>query len=242
MRRLRSVLFAAWLYIAMSVCGLTFAPFAIFNRGAVRLAIKYWAQSTLFGLRWIIGAKLQFEGVENIPDGPLLVAAKHQSMLDTLAPNLVLSDAAIVFKEELKKEPVFGWYLMRAKMIPIARDEGAQALKAMLRDAKSVVAEGRQILIFPEGTRKNIGDPPDYKSGIAALYGSLKLPCVPVALDTGLIWPAKGLGFRPGLATIRFLPPIPPGLSRAEFMTRLEHDIETETAALIARDQEKLVT
>jgi 1-acyl-sn-glycerol-3-phosphate acyltransferase len=236
MKRLKSLAFMVWLYGSMAVIGVTLAPFAVFNRRAVLVALRVWAKATLFGLRWIIGARVRFEGLEHAPRGPALVASKHQSMLDTLVPGMLLKDAAIVYKEELQREIIFGWFIQRGEMVPVARDEGATALKRLLRAAKKAIADGRQIFIFPEGTRTSIGAAPDYKPGVAAIYMALRLPCTPVALNTGLIWPARGIDRSPGEAIIRFLPAIPAGLSREDFMRELETRIEQESQALLPAD------
>jgi 1-acyl-sn-glycerol-3-phosphate acyltransferase len=233
MKRLKSLVFIVWLYGAMALVGVTIAPFALFNRKAVLVALRVWAKATVFGLRWIIGARVRFEGLEHAPTGPALIASKHQSMLDTLVPGMLLRDAAIVYKEELQREIIFGWFIQQGEMVPVARDEGATALKRLLRAAKKAIADKRQIFIFPEGTRTAIGAAPDYKPGVAALYMSLKLPCTPVALNTGLIWPARGIDRSPGEATIKFLPPIPAGLSREDFMRELETRIEAVSQALL---------
>jgi len=233
MNKLRSILFVVWLYVGLGVVGLSFAPFAAFNKRAVVSALRAWARWTLFGLRWIMGARLKIEGREHLPKGPALIAAKHQSMLDTLAPALFLDFPAFVYKEELKSAPILGWYLQRGGMIAVARDDGASALKSMLRAAKQAIADGRQIVIFPEGTRQPLGAAPDYKPGVAALYMSLKMPVTPIALSTGVIWPNRGLWRSPGLAKIRVLPPIPAGLSREDFMRELEARVEAESQALL---------
>jgi 1-acyl-sn-glycerol-3-phosphate acyltransferase len=166
----------------------------------------------------------------------VLVAAKHLSMLDTIIPFLVFPDVAIVLKTELLKWPVFGWYCQRAGMIPVDRSAQASALRRMLREARVQSEKGRAVFIFPEGTRQEIGAPPNYKSGVAALYGTLGLPCIPVAMSTGLYWP-QGITRRPGVAVVEFLPPIPPGLSREVFMAQLEASIEGASNRLLGRTQ-----
>jgi 1-acyl-sn-glycerol-3-phosphate acyltransferase len=136
-----------------------------------------------------------------------------------------------VLKRELLRIPFYGWFLWKATAIPIDRTAGASAMRKMGQAAKAVLADGRPILIFPEGTRKKPGDAPDYKPGVAGLYGMLDVPCVPVALNSGAYW--TGFTKRPGTIVLEFLPPIPPGLKRAAFMAMLETRIETATAALL---------
>jgi 1-acyl-sn-glycerol-3-phosphate acyltransferase len=234
--KLRAVLLAIWSFVAMIVIGLVLSPFILFNSDVVHVALRNWTRATLFGMRWIGGARIRFEGLEYAPQGPALIAAKHQSMLDTMAPSLVLPKTAYVFKSELLKQPVLGWYLAHGKMIPVDREAQASALKNLIRHARAAIAGGRQIIIFPEGTRQEPGAPPDYKPGVAALYKDLKLPCTPVALNTGLIWPADNKSIHRGEAVIRFLPPIPAGLSREDFMRELETRIESASDALLPPD------
>ena len=168
------------------------------------------------------------------PRGGVLVASKHMSMWDTLALYLALDDPGIVLKRELLRIPFYGWYLWKAAAIPIDRGAGADALRRMTHAAKTVLAEGRPILIFPEGTRKKPGAPPDYKPGVAGLYSMLGVECVPVALNSGVHW--TGFRKRPGTIVLEFLEPIAPGMKRPAFMALLEERIETATNRLLAHD------
>ncbi len=233
MNFLRSILFVIWLYGAMTLVGLVYWPSAMMSRRRALGAGRAWTRLTLFGARWIVGIKVVFEGLEKLPDGAVIVAAKHQAMLDTLVPFLLLRDPAIVLKEELLSAPIFGWYAARMGMIPVAREANAAALRALLKAARPAIEEGRQIFIFPEGTRRPPGSVGDYKPGVAALYRDLGVPVVPLALNSGLCWPARGMIRTPGTVTIRFLDPIPPGLARAEFMSRLEDTIDQACVALL---------
>jgi 1-acyl-sn-glycerol-3-phosphate acyltransferase len=239
MTLVRSMAFASWLYVWMAIVAVVYFLPILIDRRAGLTAGRAWARLTLFGLRYIVGARIRLINDAHGTPGPRLVAMKHQSMLDTLIPFLLFDDPAIVLKRELLSAPFFGWYCKRLNMIPVDREAQAAALKSMLREARAAIAAGRDVLIFPEGTRSEPGAHPDYKIGVAALYRDLGVPCLPVALDTGLVWSAKGLLRRPGQATVKTLPIIPPGLPREEFMRRLETDIETATAALIAKDSRK---
>jgi 1-acyl-sn-glycerol-3-phosphate acyltransferase len=229
---LRSILFAIWLYGAMVLAGLVYLPAALFTGKPPLGAGRLWTRWMLFGLRWIVGAKVVFKGLEHIPPGACIVAAKHQSMLDTLAPFLMFPAPAFVLKRELLNAPVLGWYAQSMGMIPLDRGGHATALKNLLRAARPAKEAGRQVIIFPEGTRQAPGETGEYKPGVAALYRDLAVPCVPVALDTGRVWSARGLIRRPGVTTIEVLEPIAPGLSREAFMRELETSIETATKAL----------
>ena len=166
------------------------------------------------------------------PKGAVLVAAKHMSMWDTLALYIVLDDPGIVLKRELLWIPFYGWFLWKATAIAIDRGAGVHALVSMSKNARRVADEGRPILIFPEGTRKKPGAPPDYKPGVAGLYGQLRLPCVPAALNSGLYW--TDFLKKPGTIVLEFLEPIPPGLKRREFMVQMESRIEIATNRLLA--------
>lgn len=237
MNALRSIVFVLWLYGSMTVIGVVFAPLAVFSEAAAIQAARTWAAALIWGARAICGIRLEVRGREHIPRGAALVAAKHQSMMDTIIPFALLENPSVVLKRELLKLPIFGWFAQRAGMIVVNREAHAAALRAMLRDARDRAAKNRQIFIFPEGTRQAPGAPADYKPGVAALYRDLKLPCTPVALNIGQVWPAHGLVRKPGVAVIEFLPVIAPGLAREEFMTVLETRIETASNALLEKPQ-----
>ncbi len=233
MNFIRSLIFVVWLYGSMVAVGASFAPFALFSERAASLASHYWSRIAIWGLRVICGVRLEVRGREHIPKGAALVASKHQSMLDTIIPCAILVDPAIILKRELQSLPVFGWFTQRAGMIPIDRSAQASALRTMLRAARVEAAKGRAVLIFPEGTRQELGVTPDYKPGVAALYRDLGLPCTPVAVNTGKFWPAHGVTRRPGTAVVEFLPAIPAGLSREDFMTELVKRIESASNRLL---------
>lgn len=233
MQTLRSLLFTLWLYLSMPIFAVGLSPAMLMPHGAAMGVIKAWARFVLFGLRWIAGVKVEFRGLEHRPTGPALIAPKHQGMLDVVAPFAVLDDPCFVLKKELMVLPFFGWFAWKTKMIPVDRSAGSTALKIMVKQARARLAEGRQILIFPEGTRAPVGAPADYKPGVAAIYRDLDAPCWPVATNSGVHWPAHGFRRYPGTVVFEFLPPIPAGLKRAEFMKRLEDSVETASAALL---------
>ncbi|MBL8544684.1 MAG: 1-acyl-sn-glycerol-3-phosphate acyltransferase [Hyphomonadaceae bacterium] len=240
MKALRSILFVIWLYGSMAVIGLVLWPFVLMDERHVWTALRSWGRAINWGLRWIVGARVSFEGLENVPQGGALIAMKHQSMLDTVAPALILSRPVFIYKAELAGTPVMGSYLKR-NQIAVDRGGHAKALKSIVRGARDAVAKGRQVLIFPEGTRQALDAPPDYKPGIAAMYKDLNIPVTPIACNTGLIWKPKGIMRSPGHVTIKVLPPIPAGLPRDEFMRELEHRIETESQALLPPEKRRSV-
>lgn len=235
----RQWLYKIWFVIGSLFVGSIGGLFVIFNKNAARVVMDVWAKTAIWGLEKIAKTKVEFRGLENLPQGDFMVAGKHLSTLDTLAPFLVLNSPAFVFKKELFKVPVMGWYLKVGGMIGIDRDGGMAALKSMVADATQKLKAKRPVLIYPEGTRQPIGAPADYKPGVAAIYGLLGVPCVPLALNTGLYWPAKGFPTHFGTVVFEFLPAIETGLKRGEFMARLENAVETKTKELIDEAQKQ---
>ena len=231
---LRSALFNIVFYLNLVLflvlgSGFYFTP----RKWSIR-ALQVWARSSLFWLRVIAGIRMEVRGVENIPQGACLVAGKHQSFWETFAILPLLDDPAMVLKKELTYIPFFGWFIYKFRMIPVERSAGTQALRSLIEAGEKAVADGRQVVIMPEGTRRAPDDPPDYKPGAAALYGKLGVPCVPFGLNSGLFWPRRQFLRKPGTIIISFLPAIPPGLGRKPFQARLEEAVEGETARLVA--------
>ena len=228
--RLRSALFLLWFALITTILSLIFLPVLALPRGATVWLARVWARATFWGLKVFTGVDWEIRG--RPPQGAVLVASKHMSMWDTLALYLALDQPAIVLKRELLRIPFYGWFLAKAAAVPIDRSAGARALRKMSEAARAVLAQGRPILIFPEGTRKKPGAAPDYKPGVAGLYSQLGVDCVPVALNSGVYW--TGFLKRPGIIVLEFLEPIPPGMKRDAFMTVLESRIETATASILS--------
>ncbi len=226
MRRLRALLFAPLLYLSILIAGLIFIPFLLGTRRLMSRMLKGWAWSIQKAFEIVVGVRVEVRGLEYRPTGPALVASKHQSMLDIITPFLMLDDACFIMKKELLHTPFIGWHSMKAGMIPVDREAHASALMKMVRDVRDRMSEVRQVLIFPEGTRTAPGAEPAYKPGVAALYRELDMPCHLIATNSGTCWPAHGADFRPGVGVFEFLPPIPAGLKRGEFMRELESRIE----------------
>lgn len=195
--------------------------------------LKLWGRTTMFWQRLIVGTRVELRGTGNIPDGALLVASKHQSAWDAIVLHAFFRDPAIVLKKELMWIPLMGWFSRKFALIPVDRAASARALRALREHARRAVADGRQVIIFPEGTRTVPGAAPDYKTGVALLYSDLGVPCLPVALNSGLFWPRRRQARYPGTLVVEFLPAIPPGLDRADFMARLEEAIETASERLL---------
>ncbi|MEM9670177.1 MAG: 1-acyl-sn-glycerol-3-phosphate acyltransferase [Pseudomonadota bacterium] len=224
----RSILFVLYIYGSMAVLAFLFLPGMLLSRRFAVWSVRFWIRNVRWSLRVIAGVETEIRGAQNIPDGPLIWASKHQSMYDAFVPWLVLDHPAIVIKKELLWYPIFGWYAMRTDMIAIDRAGGSKTLRAMVEASKKrlFTDKGRQLLIFPEGTRVAPGAPPQYKSGVYGMYNALDVPVVPVANNIGLCWPAHGIRRRPGKVVVEILSPILPGLRKKEFMADLEGAIE----------------
>ncbi len=227
MTAVRAALFFLWFWGLSIPLALSYTVLLLAPRRAMIEAVRFWARLIVFGLRWLGGVRTEVRGLEHLPAGRALIAAKHQSLYDFIGPFAFLPDATFVLKRELLAVPLFGWEATKSGMIGIDRGGHAKALKDLLRAARERLKEPRQIVIFPEGTRRKPGAPPDYKPGVAALYRDLALPCIPLATNSGVHLNAQGLLRRRGIVVFEFLPPIPAGLKRAEFMARLESSIET---------------
>ena len=231
---LRSILFNIAFYVSMIVLMVVCSPMLLGDRRMVQQVARWWGQSSLWLLEKICGTRVEFLGLENVPKGAAMIAPKHQSMLETFAMVTVVGDFSYILKRELIWIPFFGWYLSRAGQTSINRATGAAALKEATRAGRVVTDAGRSLFIFPEGTRRPVDAPPRYKYGVGHLYEQLGVPCVPVALNTGLFWPRRKFLRKPGLCTIEFLPPIPPGLDRTAFVAELQERVETESNRLVA--------
>lgn len=238
---LRSVLFFIYFALLTIVIFIGCLPALVMERHAAVHASRAWSRLTLWGLKYLAGLDYEVRGT--IPADGVLIASKHMCLWDSLALYLVLYDPAAVLKRELLSIPFYGWYIRKAGVIAIDRGGHASALRKMAAQARAAFASGRSVLIFPEGTRKKPDTAPDYKPGVAGLYGQLDTLCVPVALNSGVFWTGwMGLVKKPGKIVLEFLEPIPPGLKRQEFMATLQDRIETATGRLVAEGRQLLVT
>jgi 1-acyl-sn-glycerol-3-phosphate acyltransferase len=228
---LRSALFLVWFIAVSVIMNVGALPVLLLPSGLTIRAANLWARLVLFGLKGIAGIGLEVRG--SLGDPRVLVAAKHYSMWETVALLALLPGPAIVLKQSLLRVPLYGWYCRKMRMIAIDRKAGSKAIRLMHDQAERALAEGRPIVIFPEGTRRKPGAPPDYKPGVAGLYAQLQVPCIPVAHNSGLFW-AGGFFRKPGTIILEFLPPIPPGLSRRDFMLLLESRLEEASNRLLA--------
>jgi 1-acyl-sn-glycerol-3-phosphate acyltransferase len=231
---LRSILFNILFYLNLLIYLIAAIPtFFLPYRGVVAMA-QAWGRTNLWLLRVVCGIDVAWTGLEKIPPGPLIVASKHQSSWETFALLTLFDDPTFIVKRELMWIPWFGWYIWKARMIPVDRGAGTQALVLMTEKARLELHRDRQLVIFPEGTRRAVGADPAYKFGVAHLYAEIGVPCLPVALNSGLAWPRRKFLRYPGTVRVEILDPIPPGLERGEFFQRLKKDIEQATARLVA--------
>jgi 1-acyl-sn-glycerol-3-phosphate acyltransferase len=230
---IRSLAFNVLFYANITILAFFGLPTLLMKRGAVQELARLWARTSLRLLDKVCGTKVEFRGLENLPEGACIIAAKHQSALETFALTTQMTDFTFVLKRELMGIPIFGWYLKGAEQIGIAREKRGQALADMTRQVRQAIAEGRQVFIFPEGTRRSVGAPPAYKPGVAHLCAATGAVCVPVALNSGLFWPRRGFLRRPGRVVIEFLASIPADADKQKFMRTLECRIEAATEMLV---------
>jgi 1-acyl-sn-glycerol-3-phosphate acyltransferase len=236
----RSIVFNVVFYLNLLVHLIAAIPTLVMPRRAILAVATFWGRTNLVLLRAICGIKVECRGVEKIPRGPLLVAAKHQSLWETFALLPLFDDPAFILKRELLWIPFFGWYAWKAGMIPVNRGKRSQALAEMTVRARQELLHDRQIVIFPEGTRRAPGAEPSYKYGIVHLYAETGTRCLPIALNSGLFWPRRSFLRYPGTIVVEVLEPIAPGLDKPAFAERLQQTIETATARLIVEGEREL--
>lgn len=223
---LRSLAFAFVFYVVGALLVVAAAFEALVSRRAAHDGARRWSAFFLWASSRIAGVRLKVVGA--VPSGPVIVAMKHQAAYETMAVPRLFRWPAVVMKAELMRIPVWGWIARRHGSIPVDRDASSAAMRTMLRVAEQAVAEGREIVIFPEGTRTPVGEAPPLKPGVSGLYKLMKLPVVPVALDSGTLWPRRSFWKRPGTITMRFGEAIPAGLDRKTFEARLHAAINEE--------------
>jgi 1-acyl-sn-glycerol-3-phosphate acyltransferase len=240
MPKLRAIAANAAFYLNVILWMVIFSPILLGPRSWTISAMKGWAKSTMWLTRLTAGIRWEIRGLENVPrnaDGSMqgcIIACKHQSTWETFGLLPYLDDPAYILKQELMRIPLFGWYCAKAGMISVERSKSAQALRTMTKDAKKAVEQNRQLIIFPEGTRRAVDSEPDYKSGVAHMYKQLEVPMVPAGLNSGLFWPRRQGKRFPGTLVISLLPAIPAGEDTKQVRGDLQEIIETETDRLVA--------
>jgi 1-acyl-sn-glycerol-3-phosphate acyltransferase len=230
---LRSLVYNVLFYLLLAFWVILGIPTYVMPRSGIITIAQCWARSSIWLMRVICNTKVEYRGVEKIPKGPLIVASKHQSMWETFALLQFFPEPLYILKRELKWIPLFGWYLVKTNMIGVVRGAGGRSLIEMARRAGEEVRRGRQLIIFPEGTRTAVDAPPRYKSGVAQVYVDCGVTCLPVALNSGLFWPRRTFMRYPGTIVVEFLDLLPPGLTRHEFIAQVSTVIDAATNRLV---------
>lgn len=230
---LRSLIYNVLFYVLLVIWLIAALPTLVMPRTAIVVVAKAWARMNVWLQQAICGTRIEWRGLEKIPQGPLLVASKHQSMWETFALLPHFEMPLYILKNELTRIPLFGWFALKAGMIAVDRKAGGRALLAMTKRAATAMREGRQLIVFPEGTRRPVDAPADYKPGIAQIYHESGVQCLPVALNSGLFWPRRNFMRYPGTLIVEFLDPLPPGLQRREFVAVVAERIEAATARIV---------
>lgn len=231
---IRSLVFNSLFYLNLMALLIIGLPTLAMPRRSVFKLAQLWARSSLWLLKTICGTHVEFRGLEHIPAAPFIVAAKHQSIWETFALTLLFDDFCYILKRELTYIPFFGWYLWKSGQIAIDRKSGSSALAQAAERAREIFAERRVLFIFPEGTRRPAGAPPKYKFGVAHIYDVSNVPCLPIALNSGLFWARRSWLRRPGTVVVEVLEPIPPDIDKDAFFIALQDKMETASERLIA--------
>ncbi|MGR3542408.1 MAG: lysophospholipid acyltransferase family protein [Hasllibacter sp.] len=232
MQLARSLAFNAAMYLAMLVLGIWYFPQAIFDRDKAVAACKAYCRWVRWSAERMVGLRTEVRG--EVPAGEVLIGAKHQSFLDIILIYGAVPNGKFIMKNELRHAPIFGWFALRIGCVPVKRGKRAEAMRAMVADVAAGRERPGQLVIYPQGTRVAPGARRPYKVGTYVLYAETGQPCVPVGCNVGVFWPRHGFLRRPGTAVVEFLPAIPPGLPQAEFMARLERDVEASSDRLMA--------
>ena len=223
-----NILFIGWTIFLLSTLWLLMPiPKQNFRR-----AVALWPHGSFPLMRYLLGLTFEQRGLENIPNEPVIYASKHQSAWDTMYFLWHHKDNAYVMKGELNRIPFWKWYMDKCQHVVVDRRGGTSAMREMISDTKSILADKRSVIIFPEGTRVAPGETRRYHPGIAALYSQTNATVIPVALNSGYFWGRRHFIKKPGVLTIQFLPPIPKNMERKEFMKELEIRIESATRKL----------
>ena len=233
----RSLLFNICYISWAMLSAIIFAPLFIISPRAALLAGPPWAGVVLWLARVLCGIRYEVRGKEYAVEGPYIYASKHQSAWETAFFLTQFKRPSYILKRELLRIPLWVWYLWRMQMIYIDRHAGVTSMKDMIRQSKAAIFANRPIIIFPEGTRTKPASAPVYHPGVIALYNQLKVPVIPVALNSGVFWGKDAFIKRSGTIVVEFLPPIPTGLGKEEFASRLQNTIESASAKLLAETQ-----
>lgn len=232
---LRALVFNLCFYVWTGFISIGLSPLLLLPRGVSERIARIWSKGALLLLKYICNITYHIEGLKDREQSGIIYASKHQSAWETFAFWTLVARPVFILKRELVWIPFFGWFLLRSGSIAIDRGGKTKTMRQMIAKSKEVTDSGRTIVIFPEGTRARVGEALPYQPGIAALYGQLNVPVVPVALNSGMRWGRKAFLKTPGDITVKFLDPIPPGMRGRDFLQKLEETIEGESNALIAK-------
>nr|WP_103332189.1 lysophospholipid acyltransferase family protein [Pseudotabrizicola formosa] len=230
-RWILSLLFNIQMYLAMAILAVIFAPWALFSRAGAFAACHTYCRWVIFTARIMLGLRVEVRGTP--PSDEVIVAAKHQSFFDILVIFNAIPRGKFIMKRELIYAPFLGQYAQRIGCVFVDRGKRGAAIARMKADVARTAADPGQLVIYPQGTRVAPGVDKPYKVGSGLIYEQLGQPCVPVATNIGVFWPKRGILRKPGTCVVHFLPRIDPGLRVADFMKRLEQDIETTSDALL---------
>ena len=236
---IRSALFNVLFYLVLFGMLVVGMPLMLLGEQAIKNYARRWGRISIWLLEKVCGVRLEYRGLDNLPEGGFIVAAKHQSFLDVLALLPLAPRFAYIMKRELAWIPLFGQFMMAGGMIAINRTRGRTNMPDLIRQVRSILDGGGQLIIFPEGTRRPPGAEPQYKSGVTHLYVGSGMPCVPVALNSGLFWPRRSFLRHPGTLVIEVMPAIPPGVDKARFLPELQSRLEAPTNRLLAAAREE---
>ncbi|WP_152045052.1 lysophospholipid acyltransferase family protein [Aureimonas psammosilenae] len=227
MKAIRSSLFAVLLYGSLALFLIVFLPlFLVFDDDFAWRKTRAWGRLGMWLQRVVVGTDVVVEGIEKVPPGASIVASKHESFWETMALTALLDRPAFILKKELTQIPLFGTYLRRLGMIPVDRTRRGATMASMMEGARKAAAQGRPIVIFPEGTRTQPGEVGEPRPGVYMIYAELGVPIVPVALNSGTFWPKRHGLYQPGTIRVRFLPPVEPGLDRPTLLSRVRTEME----------------
>jgi 1-acyl-sn-glycerol-3-phosphate acyltransferase len=237
---LRSILFQIAFYGWTFVILVLYLPLLAMPRRIMQAGTRFWLRGLLFLAAMICGIRYRIVGRERLPAGPAVIAAKHQSAWDTMIFHQLLDDPVFAVKRELFVIPLLGWYMHKAGCIRIDRSAPVRAIRTLITGATRALADGSQVIVFPEGTRVAPGTHQPYHAGISGLYGRYEVPVIPVALNSGVFWGRRAFRKYPGVITLEILPPVPAGLDREGFIRELKQSIETASERLCAEANQQL--
>jgi 1-acyl-sn-glycerol-3-phosphate acyltransferase len=231
----RSLIFNLFLYVFTAFSSVVAMSIGMAAPRHLPGFARWWSQSWLLAYKLICGVSYTVVGREHLPEGGCVIAMKHQSTWDTFAMFAIFREPVFVFKSELTRIPFFGKALLQLGCIPVNRGTGRAALDNMIEGVASARSRGKQVVIFPEGTRGAVGAPPTYKSGVSHMYSAIGGAFLPVALNSGLYWPRHQFLRPPGTIMVEILPVIPADLPRKDMQSLLVGEIEKASERLCRR-------